>query len=276
MKVTSPDNTGSKMKFECDNGVTKTISTSSPMTIRFRGASTVYLSNYIITAFLNGSNFYTKSGLMTCLLDDDCLMGYMCNSGKCTKCHSSCSRCSQDSSSSLAETSCDLCNALTNSAKGGYPDAGKCAIDYIDLSQFNDITINSIDPPKANRVTLGFWVFISDTKKMGQVGGIVHVVVKNFFIISIIGGNNPTVYLISFEKYHSELSEKTSADDFLGLIATPSNLNRMLTANNIGSVSGRWFFIQGAMSFDNMQQYIKVLMEYKYVAGETKALPLEE
>ena len=281
MKVTSPDNTGSQMKFECDNGVTKTISTASSMKIIFDGTNDVFLSNYIITAFLNGSNFYTKSGLMTCVVDDDCLMGYMCNSGKCTKCHSSCSRCSQDSSSSLAETSCDLCNALTDSKKG-YPDAGKCVIDYIDLSQFNDITINSIDPPSANRVTLGFWVFISDTEKMGQVGGIVHIVVKNFFIISITGGNNPTVYLISFEKYHSELSEQTSADGFLGLTATPSNLNRMLTAKilpssvNLGSVSGRWFFIQGAMSFHNMQHYIKVFMEGGYVAGETKSLPLEE
>ena len=183
--ITTPDNSGDQMKFTCGTkSVTVTGYKNNANKIKFSANSQVYISNYYITVFLNGNTPYTKSGLSSCNNDDDCLRGYMCSSGKCLKCHSTCSSCSLDASSAVSISSCKSCNTLTDSSNDT-PNAGKCRIDYIDISQFEDISFET-KAPHANRVTLGVWIFISDLDKMGQQRGIVHIVVRNFFIISII------------------------------------------------------------------------------------------
>lgn len=260
--ITTPNNSGDQMKFTCGTkSVTVTGYKNNANKIKFSANSQVYISNYYITVFLNGNTPYTKSGLSSCNNDDDCLRGYMCSSGKCLKCHSTCSSCSLDASSTVGISSCKSCNTLTDSSNDT-PNAGKCRIDYIDISQFEDISFET-KAPHANRVTLGVWIFISDLAVMGQKRGIVHIVVKNFFILSIISaGTEPTAYLNVYEKYTSGLGDQTTSDGFTGQLGRQTNLKRIIILNvgktdeKLNTLSGRWFFIQGAMSFDNKQFYL--------------------
>ena len=83
---------------------------------------TVILSNYHVTiedqTIKTGTEYQSffirsRNGLNTCDADEDCFTGFMCLGHKCLQCHSTCLRCSVDTSESNARNFCTKCNALS-------------------------------------------------------------------------------------------------------------------------------------------------------------------
>ena len=201
--ATSPNSSANEISFKCDNQNQKTIQFLNKDNIKiiFRGTTNFYLSHYRVSVDIKNSNYYTKTGLEKCQSKDDCLPGFMCNGNTCTKCYPSCSKCDN-----IGKNNCIECNALTETDDGA--PGGECTIDYLDISQHQDITINGIPPPMNNRVSLGFWAFVTDFTQMGN--NIVHIQVPNFFVITLTSNekspDSPDIFISVFEQYNPMLT----------------------------------------------------------------------
>ena len=269
--ATSPNSSANEISFKCDNQNQKTIQFLNKDNIKiiFRGTN-FYLSHYRVSVDIKNSNYYTKTGLEKCQSKDDCLPGFMCNGNTCTKCYPSCSKCDN-----IGKNNCIECNALTETDDGA--PGGECTIDYLDISQHQDITINGIPPPMNNRVSLGFWAFVTDFTQMGN--NIVHIQVPNFFVITLISnGKSPDIFISVFEQYNPMLTAQKQKSGFetmntnqerrLKVIPNPKN-------EGLETLSGRWFFVEGGMSVDHKKFSIRVVMNG--ITYESKdSLPLEK
>ena len=164
------------MSFWCTDAIiSTTIRMSGNRYIDFvfnKDSSTpISISNYRITVedlFSKSGIDYNKEldrskiGLTTidsCQESSDCFRGYVCQGGYCRKCHYSCMKCSQQNSLN----DCTQCGPLTDDHET-YPEYGICPINYIDISQFKDLTVKILPYGKEyhDRATIGLWLFFSD------------------------------------------------------------------------------------------------------------------
>ena len=120
---------------------------------------------------------FSLEGTMSCHSTiNPCIPGFTCAGGVCQKCDASCLFCEFPNSSTSCITACNR-HASTQT-----PQQGQCSLEYIDLSQFNDIIVNNIDPPRTNRLTVSFWIF--DATKAGD-GGSKTITIPNYLEVTI-------------------------------------------------------------------------------------------
>ena len=236
-----------KMSFSCSNQITNEIeieieddsimvkftkepSTTPPDTHYF------YISNYIVTIKQKTNQYYTTlNGATTCSNTNDapnrCLPHYYCaGGGICKKCHSSCYTCSGPN-----KDQCILCNRLTYKLSN----LNTCEINYLNLKNFDNFNIE-IDAPKTHRVTVGFWIFLSNPKNEK-----LYIVFQDYFTIKLIlTNNNLNAYCYAYPNL------LLSNDD-----------NSFYVKQNINDIKARWFHITCAMSFDEELFYINYVKE---------------
>ena len=103
------------------------------------------------------SNFSFKGNSLCDRITNPCISGYYCSGGICKRCHPSCFDCVNGGLSTDCYSRCNT-HAVTPT-----PEKGSCSIGYVDLNQFEDFKIeNMVPPPRNNRLTISFWMFISD------------------------------------------------------------------------------------------------------------------
>ena len=240
----------------------------------------IYLSNFRITA----EDLFTKTGIKynkeldrskiglatdeSCKDNNyyDCLGKHICVLGFCRPCHYSCAQCNRDSSVPTAISSCKKCGPLTDNHES-YPNGGICPLNYVDLSQFRDITVGIM--PKGNeyndRATIGIWLFFANlTNSRSLENDIYHIVLENRFVISIVPGDNVfTTYCHVYEDLyrkvtsdtflHSRYTDKSSEYVVSKVIPDESQINKM----DIETMNGRWFHISCGLSFWHQHFYLK-------------------
>ena len=103
------------------------------------------------------SNFSFKGNSLCDRITNPCISGYYCSGGVCKRCHPSCFDCVNGGLSTDCYSKCNT-HAVTPT-----PEKGSCSIGYVDLNQFEDFKIeNMVPPPRNNRLTISFWIFLSD------------------------------------------------------------------------------------------------------------------
>ena len=217
----------------------------------------------------------SKIGLTTddsCSKSFDCFLGHVCVGGFCRKCHYSCIECNQPSSIS----DCTICGPLTDNQED-YPQSGICPLNYIDLSQFRDITVKVLPYGKEfhDRATIGLWLFFSDlTNSRSLTNDIYHIVLVDRIVISLVPGDDElTTYCHAYEDLyrkitsdtvlHSNYLDKSSEYVVSNVIPSEGQKGKL----DIETMNGKWFHISCGISFDHEQLYLKSMvngeMSYK-------------
>lgn len=251
------------LEFNCKNDKTQH-SVTGRLLLRLRADNAkIMISNYIITVEINSKTpGYTTHGKPTCNAIDECLEGFKCSGGKCVKCSDNCRYCRIDST---------VCNPDCSRHSIRDKITGECIIDYLNLALYSDIEINNISPPRTNRVTLGFWTFISNLESMSISNNIFSIVIKDYFVISIesLSNDKVNVFCSIHEKYNPDLEIQRTSN---GLRSKHISINHF-SENTIEPAEGRWFHTQCAMSFDHRTFYLQTIINNKEFLNE-KPLPL--
>ena len=230
------------------NGNTQSIIVSDKIKIKFQTSTSnnIYASNYIVTIQDTSTDKYaTLNGERDCDDNNPCIPNYMCSGGLCKKCHQSCNLCSHDESISNSKSSCKRCNVLTfdNQAEG------ECPINYIDLHYFKDFDV-SMNAIITHRVTMGLWVFISQSTAADTS---FKIVITDFLILKITASSNIVEFKCTvFENLNRKYWEATYPDQEL-VISIPSVSQKLKMKNH--SIIGHWFHVTCAMSFDHTMFY---------------------
>lgn len=133
---------------------------------------------------------------------------------------------------------------------------------YTDLSQFNAITINNLQPIMTNRVTLSFWTQISNIQ--GMSNSIINLSVKQFLVVSLgaFGTTGIQVFCTPNQKYLPFSDNQTSNTGLnvsnLGPAASRVSNQIPFAANSASSYGydGRWFHTRCAISYDQNSMYL--------------------
>ena len=106
---------------------------------------------------ISKSNFSFKGNSFCDKITNPCISGYYCSGGVCKRCHPACFNCVNGGLSTDCYSKCNT-HAVTTT-----PEKGSCSIGYVDLNQFEDFIIeNIVPPPRNNRLTISFWMFVSE------------------------------------------------------------------------------------------------------------------
>ena len=250
---------------------------------------TVILSNYHVTiedqtikTGIEYQNFFIRSrnGLNTCDADEDCFTGFMCLGHKCLQCHSTCLRCSVDTSESNARNFCTKCNALSVSQT---PNLGLCEMAYVDMSQFEsfEVPVKPDGNDFNDRETMGFWAFFANSfYSATNSGSIFHIVLKDRLVASMIPGNKVVrVYCHVFEDiFRHRTSDITLSDDYESQMEdgyylmedVPSFAQKQyMQGDDDYNIDGHWFHVTCAESFDHGLFYIKTVINGESDIKET-------
>ena len=264
--IVNPDD---KFRFIFDTDIT-----SSPRNI--------YISFYQVLLEDTSGSYYnddniirTYNGLEECNTDitteeKNCLIGYKCSSSlessklQCQKCDKSCYEC---------DSSCINCNVLTDVDSTGTGVGSNCQINYIDISNFEDINMD-IPLKEGNdefpeRSTMGFWIFISDMAK-ARTGksNIYHVVLKDRYVISIIPNEISTgIYCHAYEDLYRRITSETIFEshytdresDYVIYTMIPSN-KQLEYINNKRDLSGQWFHVSCGLSLDHKKFHVTTVI----------------
>ena len=220
----------------------------------FESTGNTILSNYkILLEDKSPTPTRTLNGILPCDHSNNvCLNNYICNGGICSSCHSSCIKCL-----TLEYNQCTLCNYLTPYSE--FKD-GICKIGYIDLTKFNNFNVN-IQPINTGRLTFGFWTFISNLNNNDN--NIFHIAIEDFIDISIsFKDDNIDTYCIVHENLYKQFKLYTTITEFK--LDIDNNFNDYITLNfpsssnsDDNNISGHWFFVSCAMSYDHGLYYMK-------------------
>ena len=203
-------------------------------------------------------------GEENCQNSKDCFRGHTCVINHCNPCHFSCIKCLFDESSSVAISSCEKCNVLTINSQ---PVGGKCPINYIDISQFKDISVQIMPYGDEfnDRATIGLWLFFADlSNSRSLTNDIYHIVLVNRMVISVVPGDNIlTAYCHTYEDLYRKITSDTTLEssyydknsEYVASITIPSEdqFNKM----DVETMNGKWFHISCGMSFDHEKFYLK-------------------
>ena len=289
--VPTGSSSGNKIfKFSCydNNNSTKyesslTIGQNEELEIKFYSLSKIYLSHYKAyvndnTASQSSKLYYTKNNYKTCSSsgNNECLLGYYCSSNECKKCLNKCSSCTDG-------ISCSKCSQLSDDSTDS-----DCTINYIDISNFNDMTFNTTVNLKSNRVTLGFWLFFPDIQStQTNDGNVFHVVIEDHIIISIVlntGKETVTTYCHAKENLFNTIKNFTNSNSFSNVNSYPSLASEFAVffetpseeqINNLGrsSLSGQWFHVSCGFNPDSNELYLNTIINGKDNSKKIDLLP---
>ena len=285
------------MIFKCTDAIINTnikMSGDKYLTFVFNRQTTtpISLSNYRITVedlfSKSGINYNkildrSKIGLTTdesCTTSFDCFRGHVCV-GNCQKCHYSCIECNRPSDLN----SCTKCGPLTDN-HDSFPQSGVCPLNYVDLSQFEDIEIEILPNGREfhDRATIGLWLFFSDlTYSKSLTNDIYHIVLVDRMVISLVPGENDiTTYCHAYEDLyrkitsdallHSSYLDKSSEYVVSSVIPSNAQKNNRL---DIETMNGKWFHISCAISFFHEKFYLKSMVNGQMDAIENNKLKKE-
>ena len=181
--------------------------------------------NYVLTAKFGDPDKLTFSGSDVCSRsgNNKCIEGYFCNGDKCSKCHELCNECY---ASFL--NSCSKCKIISDIQNNN----SECEVNYIDMSNFNNIIIN-ITPPKTQRVTLGVWMFVPYVYELSSF----QIELEDFLTIS--------------------LSEYSTVNNKLNF-ECKSYSGSILSVLDDADSSGRWTYVECGMSVFHRKFFIRV------------------
>ena len=250
----------------------------------------IYLSFYQViledstSSYLSSINdnriIRTYNGLENCvdsgninnindIKENSCLIGYDCEintneggKGECKSCDFTCFECK--------DLSCKQCGVLTDVGKTPQDDK-TCEINNIDISNFKDFTF-SVKVESNNefheRSTLGVWVFISDlSKAKNGYSNIYHIALKDRYVLSIIPNElSVGVYIHAYEDLYRKITTETVIEsnyvdrnsDYVLSRIIPSD--EQLNYINGRDLSGQWFHVSCALSFDHKKFYVNTMI----------------
>ena len=237
----------------------------------------IYISFYQVLLEDSTSSYYlsyndnkiirTFNGMEQCksIVDEyKCLLGYYCT-GKnvCQKCDESCNECSLSGG-------CQNCGVLTDVDGTGTGTGGNCKINYVDLTNFEDIYLDVplIDKEFHERSTFGFWIFISDmSKAKAGNSNIFHVVLKDRYVLSIIPSEISTgVYCHAYEDLYRTITSETMYESHYTDREGSYVLYRIIPSDeqlkyiNGRDLSGQWFHVSCGLSFDHKMYHVKTVV----------------
>ena len=266
-------NTDDTFRFIFDTDIT-----SSPPNI-FISFYQVILEDSSASYFLNNNDnniIRTFNGLEECDVSKDeknCLIGFTCGTErKCEKCDNLCYECVSD---------CINCNVLTDvdSTGTGIGTKDNCKINYIDLSNFEDFTMDVTLPNGEfhERSTMGFWIFISDmVKAKSGNSNIYHVVLKDRYVISIIPNEISTgVYCHAYEDLYRTITSETIFESYYTDRESSYVLYRKIPSSeqleyiNGRDLSGQWFHVSCGLSFDHKKYHLTTVINGQESSIET-------
>lgn len=241
-----------------DNNITfRTLPTRVDFKVSITGAIANQLTfgPYWVILDNSGTNLFTTTGAVNCSASGKgCLEGYSCFGTNCNRCHDSCKQCTVPRGVASDSLSCTSCEKHTKFWKNS-PNKGKCPIEYVDLNQYNDISIE-FEPSRTDRLTLGFWVYINDMNAMNTSDTIINISVSDFLVVSISAKSDTTADSACnvYEKTKPNVKTQT----------TSTGLTSMLSANpadglrhSIINTQSRWFYTRCAVSYYENSFYLK-------------------
>jgi len=150
-------------------------------------------------------------------------------------------------------------------------------VEYTDLAQFKNINFN-FEPPRTNRVTLGFWTFVSELTKMNSSNQMVNFILGNHFVVSVEASSTSDVKLMCtmYEKLY-RMYGVGSQTNSASLISIINQYNIPYNSIVITNVDAKWFYTRCAMSFDQAVFYLigSANGQIVNVPGNETALPIE-
>lgn len=240
-------------------GIGRNPTTQLELAVGVTGASanSIYVGAYWVLLNINGTSVYTISGSTNCSASIGCLEGYTCIGTKCLPCHGSCRTCTSQINTANDSSSCESCQRNTKQWLTG-PVANKCDLEYVDLSQYANISIE-FEPPRTDRVTIGMWTFVEDMTNF-NVGSpnnpVVNVSLSDFMVLSYYS-SSPTdmaVVCTIFEKTKPQLKGQTTANGVSTAYNNSGQDSLNITVTNTG---GKWFYTRCAMSLYSDGFYLK-------------------
>ena len=262
------DNSDSSFKASCDGGGggnnNNLVADNSLLQIKL-ASDKKYFSNFIETVRVskpnppNQSNYNfprTLSGNRTGCNDvnDFCLSGYFCNGKQCSPCAALCNECI-----SSYTNKCMSCKALSDVSAN----KGDCQLNYVDIIKYDDISVQ-IAPPRSNRVTIGYWVFINKLSELNKKP--VHVYLQDFMVLSFqpSSSNNKIILTcVVHERYNKNLITEQSVSTSNIPESDYIEWEQIITDN-------KWFYVQCGMSYIHKQFYLKSSINDKVFSEEKK------
>ena len=244
---------GSQYKASCSNdsdgkSETNLYADNSLIQIGFSSDTDTFISNFIETVKVPASYKDDPKPLSgnsnSCNNENDfCLFGHFCNGSKCSPCAALCKECI-----SSYTNKCMSCKALTDISAN----KGDCQLNYVDITKYEDISVQ-IAPPRSNRVTIGYWVFINKLSELESKP--VHVYLQDFMVVSFQRKSSTELQFtcLVHERYHKN---KIDGDDFPGTVIDSRDYIQLTKTIS----DGQWFYIQCGMSYIHKKFYLKIVI----------------
>jgi hypothetical protein len=248
--TTVNSSTGGKIYFDNSNWASRSmiigITNTSPATSSLASLSSVLLR----TTVPSGVRAVTGSTNNDCSFARACVDGTYCDSSMlaCMLCEEQCKDCYSNSAND-----CKSCFPTSSSFHLTLSPGARCPFDFVDLSKYQDFTIN-VPVPYTYRVSVNFWMFIHDTTKMTDPylqPSMLSIVIKDFLSIAFFQSSTTTsidMHCIPMENLYSLNGNKLKS-----LFSVP---NGQYTSDTITTASSKWLFIKCAYSYNHNQMYI--------------------
>ena len=148
-------------------------------------------------------------------------------------------------------------------------------VQYTDISQFNTFTVINVEPPQSNRMTMGFWVYVSSISTMNSSSNnVIHISVSGYFVITLNAPSSSSIDVycsVGFKVYNS-IDTFTSLSSFQSYLSSNNIQYTKATASNVGQ---RWFYTRCAMSFDHGLTYTMTKTDGNAPTVQSTSLNLE-
>ena len=232
----------------------------------------------------SGEECNVKSSENSDVLNGRCGDGYHCNKvekGKCEKCKNNrCKNCD------LSGNKCTECFLIAVEGQwnppGGKGEDLQCDFDYIDITKvkFNDQKRIEVPPAIHWRVTMDFWIWISDTSVLSDSNVNLNIVYKDFIAFTlrcVPDGLNiyatPIEWLYEYptsdedeetqNKYYYKTYVKPNKDTDIKkfLKEVVGSLDEVTMNDKIKDATSNWVYVRYAFNLDSSKHYLNDLPE---------------
>ena len=214
-------------------------------------------------------------------LNGVCGDGFFCKSNKCEKCERfECKECKDE------DGVCTQCFSISVEGqwnpRGGRANSLACDLDYIDIAKVEINEGKGIEVPPAIhwRVTMDFWIWISDASVLIESGTNMNIIYKDFMAITLRCTQDglrifatPIEWLYEYptcdehdekkrKSYYEKYIQTINSTDIIEFLKeTVGSYNKVTMEDLVKNQTANWIYVRFAFNLDSSKQYLDDLPE---------------
>ena len=221
-------------------------------------------------------------------INGTCGDGYVCKSDNktCEKCKKiECKECPHNNNNK--DGTCTRCFLISVEGqwnpKGGRAESLDCDLDYIDITkvQINEAKPIQVPPAIHWRVTMDFWIWISDLKPLIESKTNLNIVYKDFIAFTLKGSQDglkifatPIEWLYEYPTcdeqentikkgyYYKNYVKKYRETDTVTFLRNPvGSYDKVTMVDLVKNATSNWVYVRFAFNLDSSKQYLNDLPE---------------